>query len=77
VAGFGFKSGQKGQKSGHYAHFLYVEKKLYFRKVSICPLFLGICPLLKTKVGSEKPSIYAGLRVFCPLSHFFLLLNAK
>jgi hypothetical protein len=23
----------------------------------------------------EKPRIHAGLRVFCPLSHFFLLFN--
>nr|DAK52980.1 MAG TPA: Radical SAM superfamily [Caudoviricetes sp.] len=39
--------------------------------MAICPLFCPLCPLLKTKVGSEKPSIYAGLRGFCPLSHFF------
>jgi len=34
-----------------------------------------LCPLLKTKPGSEKPSVYAGLRGFCPLSHLFLLFN--
>ncbi len=31
----------------------------------------GFCPLLKTGFGHEKPRIYAGLRAFCPLSHFF------
>ena len=35
------------------------------------------CPLLKTKVSSKKPSIYAGLRAFWPLSHFFSLLVLK
>jgi hypothetical protein len=30
-----------------------------------------ICPLLKTKVASEKPSNHAGFGTFCPLSHFF------
>nr|DAQ98053.1 MAG TPA: hypothetical protein [Caudoviricetes sp.] len=32
----------------------------------------GFCPLLKPNFDHEKPSIYAGLRAFCPLSHFFL-----
>jgi hypothetical protein len=40
------------------------------------PLFLGFDPLLKTKVGHEKPSIYAGFRHFGPLSHFFFYLIA-
>lgn len=32
----------------------------------------GFCPLLNPHFDHEKPSIYAGLRAFCPLSHFFL-----
>lgn len=33
------------------------------------------CPLLKTKTGLKKWLNHAVLRVFCPLSHFFLLFN--
>ena len=39
------------------------------------PTFVVFCPLPKRETGLKKPSIYAGLRVFCPLSHFFLLIN--
>lgn len=42
---------------------------------SILPTFVVFCPLSKWKTGLKKPSIYAGLRTFCPLSHFFLLFN--
>lgn len=46
------------------------------QKIGILINFLailpGFCPLLKPHFGHEKPSIYAGLRAFCPLSHFFL-----
>nr|DAZ29599.1 MAG TPA: hypothetical protein [Caudoviricetes sp.] len=35
-----------------------------------------LCPLLKIKVGSRKALILLGLRVFCPLSHFYFYLIA-
>lgn len=42
---------------------------------SILPTFMVFCPLSKWKTGVKKPSIYAGLRTFCPLSHLFFLFN--
>ena len=33
------------------------------------------CPLLKMDLATRKPSIYAGLRAFWPLSHFFSLFK--
>lgn len=44
-------------------------------KVGIWPKKVGICPVLKSKVGTRIRVNHAGLRVFCPLSHFFLLFN--
>lgn len=38
------------------------------------PAFCGFKPTFKNVFGHEKLSVYAGLRVFSPLSHFFLLL---
>jgi hypothetical protein len=35
-----------------------------------------LCPLLFSKVGSRKALILLGLRVFCPLSHFYFYLIA-
>lgn len=37
--------------------------------------FAHFLPTFKNGFGHEKPSIYAGLRAFCPLSHFFFLFN--
>jgi hypothetical protein len=33
------------------------------------PEKVGKWPLLKTKVGTRKPSVYAGLRALWPLAH--------
>lgn len=35
------------------------------------------CPLLKTKVGTQKPRIYAGLRGFWSKTHFYFYLIVK
>lgn len=35
------------------------------------------CPLLKTKVATEKPRIYAGLRGFWSKTHFYFHLIVK
>lgn len=48
--------------------------RVYGRKNAFWPKKVGFCPVLKTKVGTEKPSKIKGLRAFCPLSHFFSLL---
>lgn len=32
----------------------------------------GFCPLLKHHFDQQKPSVYAGLRAFWSISHFFL-----
>jgi hypothetical protein len=52
-----------------------VYRKIATEKVWAKPKKMGFWPLLKTKVGLRKPSIHAGLRAFCPLSHFFFLFN--
>jgi hypothetical protein len=44
-------------------------------KMHFGPLFVGFGPLLKMKPGQRKPSVYAGLRAFGPLSHIFFYLN--
>lgn len=35
-----------------------------------------LCPLLKSKVGSKKPSVYNALRAQSPKTHLFSILNA-
>ena len=35
------------------------------------------CPLLKTKVATQKPRIYAGLRGFWSKTHFYFYLIVK
>lgn len=39
--------------------------------------FAHFLPTFKNGFGQRKPSKIKGLRTFCPLSHFFSLLNAK
>nr|DAL42059.1 MAG TPA_asm: hypothetical protein [Caudoviricetes sp.] len=59
------------------AHF-FLTRAVIFEKFwvkighfgQICGQMPGFCPLLKPHFGQKKPSIYAGLRAFCPLSHF-------
>jgi len=55
-----------------FAHFLRATSQM---ESQFLPTFVVFCPLPKRETGLKKPSIYAGLRVFCPLSHFFLLIN--
>jgi hypothetical protein len=49
----------------------------WLSKIAFCPKKVGFCPLLKSKVGSEKPLFYAGSGAFCPKTHFFSLINVK
>nr|DAD85780.1 MAG TPA: hypothetical protein [Siphoviridae sp. ctb1k4] len=44
---------------------------------TVLPRKSGFLPGFISKVGSRKPLGRKALRVFCPLSHFFLLFNAK
>jgi hypothetical protein len=55
-----------------FGHFCERKNRVFGQ---ICGHLPGFCPLLKSKVATQKPSVYAGLRAFCPLSHFFLLIS--
>ena len=47
------------------------------RKFGNCgfwPTFSGFWPTFKMKLGNEKASVYAGLRGFGPLTHFYFYL---
>lgn len=50
-------------------------RREYGRKPGVKPTFCGFLPTFENGFGHEKPSVYAGLRAFCPLSHFYSLLN--
>jgi hypothetical protein len=54
------------------AHFLCEQIVNNPRFSAHLPTF---CPLFLKKWAREKPHGYAGLRVLCPLSHFFSLLH--
>jgi len=46
-------------------------------KKLLWPKKLGFCPVFFQKWAALEPSIHAGLRVFCPLAHFFFLICKK
>jgi hypothetical protein len=43
-------------------------RREYGRKPGVKPTFCGFLPTFENGFGHEKPSAYAGLRAFCPLS---------
>ena len=51
---FNFKNGLFGQKSGLCPVLYEVLPTFIMSFERFCPLFVGFCPLLKTKVGAEK-----------------------
>jgi hypothetical protein len=70
-----YKTGLRPKQKRSFGHKSGFIEKLPTEKVWAKPKKSGLLATFKTKVGLRKPSIHAGLRAFCPLSHFFLLFN--